>query len=197
MAHAARFARTCYQIEQDTASADFKDSRYVELEAHVVAGVLLSVASLEANLNELLVDNPRFGCELTDAAFDCVWDNLEKKPTLEKTQAILLLCGKEKMGEGDTCYQNAAALLKLRNHFVHFRPSSSNELTPPSNVLRGRFTPNRFFGKSEELVPQGCMSHSCLEWAVRTSGEFTVQFVSLTGLTARAFSKSNLDFATR
>jgi hypothetical protein len=197
LVHAARFARACQLIERETANADWPASRYEEIEANVVAGVLLSVASLEANLNEALEDTPKFGCELTEKAFRKVWVAWERRSTLDKFQFVLSLRGKEEMPKGEPIFQNTRALVDLRNVFVHFRPINDNEATRPTDQLLNKFTPNRFFSEPTQLVPQGCMSHSCLEWAVRTSLAFTRDFLNRSGLASPFNSRDDCEFATR
>ncbi|MEW4566155.1 hypothetical protein AB1K70_26795 [Bremerella sp. JC770] len=194
--HAARFARLCQQIERETVNADFADSRYHEIEAYAVAGIQLSVASIEANLNEILEDTPKFGCRLSDGAFRKVWEVWEKKPTLDKYQLVLLLLEKSEMPRGESIYQNTKALIDLRNVFVHFRPINDNEANQPTDELLHKFTPNRFFTRKENLVPQGCMSHSCLVWAVNTSLGFTREFLSRSQLRSIFNSRDDSHFAT-
>lgn len=122
----ARFARLCHGIEQENEGKPLGQF-FEEIQSLVTAGVLSSVASMEDNLNELLVDNPRFGSNLTDRAFEEIWSDAERRSLLDKYQFILTLLDHDTIPRGERLFQNADALVKMRNALVHFRPEWIDE----------------------------------------------------------------------
>ena len=153
---------------------------------------------MEANLNELLADPPRFGSTLTERAFEEIWRDAERHPLLDKYQFVLILLEQNEIPRGDALFQNADALVKMRNALVHFRPEWDDEQGKHRTVserLRGRFQLNQFFTGNVPLFPQRCMSNKCLEWSIKTSRDFMREFSTRSGLTFK-FDGPNQDYST-
>ena len=90
MIAAARFARLCYKVEDDNAGAPFGPF-YDEIISYVTATILSTVASLEANINEIfadVLDNIIVFDGLDINILTEVWDLIEGKSILKKYQLI-------------------------------------------------------------------------------------------------------------
>jgi len=197
MLAAARFARACHRIEQEHAGKPL-GSFFGEIRAFVSAGVLSVVASMEANLNELLADKPRFGSGLTERAFEEVWRDAERRSLLDKYQFVLVLLGHNEVPRGDALFQNADALVRMRNALVHFHPEWHDQKGKHQTVserLGNRFQPSPFISGNAPMFPMKCMCHSCLDWAVTTGRDFMQEFSSRSGLPFK-FNDPNQDYTT-
>jgi hypothetical protein len=190
MIAAARFARLCYKVEDENAGAPFGPF-YDEIVSYVMATILSSVASLEANINEIFADL-RDGFIVFDGLdmnlVTELWDLIEKKPILEKYQFALVLKKKDRMKKGDKKYQSVDTLIKVRNALVHFKPEwldEQQEHKAIGKLLRGKFPLSPFFNKNDPIFPMRCMTHGFADWAVRSSLEFTKCFTQIADLPNR------------
>lgn len=93
---------------------------------------------------------------------------------------ILLFSLREgKFDRGSSRYQDVAALIKLRNGLIHFKPewfSEQEQQAKLSALLQRRAELSPFFPSSEPLFPRGWASHKSVIWGIRAVVEFIVEF---------------------
>ena len=190
MIAAARFARLCYKVEDDNAGAPFGPF-YDEIINYVTATILSTVASLEANINEIFADVRDHIIVFDGLDMNLlteIWDLIEEKPILEKYQFALVLKKKVRMNKGDQQYQYVDTLIKVRNALVHFKPEwldKQQEHEKIGKLLRGKFTLSPFLTENDPIFPMRCMTHGFAEWAVRSSLEFAQWFTQRADLPNR------------
>lgn len=190
MIAAARFARLCYKVEDENAGAPFGPF-YDEIISYVTATILLSVASLEANINEIFAD-VRDSIIVFDGLdmnlLTEIWDLIEGKAILEKYQFVLVLKKKDRMNKGAQYYQFVDTLIKVRNALIHFKPEwlgEQQEHEKIGKLLRGKFTLSPFVSENDPIFPMRCMTHGFADWAVRSSLEFVQWFTQSADLPNR------------
>ena len=175
---ASRFSRMCGEIEianRNNPLGEFFDQQI----ACVSATVMLAIASLESNINEYLSEPDTALPNLPGNSNHSILALIEKKPILEKYQHVLSFRGKEEYPTGKPPYQDADALVKLRNALVHFKPEWHDEQELHRKIerrLKGRFEINPAIGENGVFFPQQCMSYGCTKWAVNTAIEFMKDF---------------------
>ena len=190
MIAAARFARLCYKVEDDNAGAPFGPF-YDEIINYVTATILSTVASLEANINEIFADVRDHIIVFDDLDMNLLtelWDLIEEKPILEKYQFALVFKKKDRMNKGDQQYQYIDTLIKVRNALVHFKPEwlgEQQEHEKIGKLLRGKFTLSPFLTENDPIFPMRCMTHGFAEWAVLSSLEFAQWFTQRADLPNR------------
>jgi hypothetical protein len=127
---ARRFALQCGETE--TANLGQPLGPFFDtIRDSVIASVILSVLSLEANINEHFVDP-----EVKDT-FEGLSNNAREKLVelmgnariLAKYQHVLDIRGKPRFDHGSQPYQDTELLVRLRNALVHFKPEWDNEQT--------------------------------------------------------------------
>ena len=174
---AATFSRRLGEIEAENAGREFGDF-WNDIFAQSTGAIFASVAALEAYANELFIDHADVFPELRDEVMAKLWELYEQKPTLEKYEFALLLKQSE-FDRGSSRYQDIAALIKLRNGLIHFKPewfSAQDEHAKLSTLLHHRAERSPFFPSSEPLFPRGWTSHKTAIWAVRAVMGFLVEF---------------------
>lgn len=184
---AARFSRICGNVEK-AHEGEPLGNFFDEQIACVSACVLLSVASLESNINEYLSDSHNYFSKLSQSLQQELFTLLEKKSILEKYQYALVFKGKKKFKADLQTFQDANALIKLRNALVHFKPEWHDEQDLHEKLgkyLKGKFQINPFIGENGVFFPQQCMSYGCTKWAVKTALKFMEKFCELSGLPFR------------
>jgi hypothetical protein len=195
---AARFAKMCGKVELEHAGESLGNF-YNEEIAFVSAAVLLSVASLESNINEFLSEPEKLFLQLNPEAHSVVVGLLEKESILEKYNKVLALRGLEAFDKGSEPYQSVDILIKLRNALVHFKPEWHDEQKEHLELgkqLRGKFALNPFIREETGvLFPQRCMSYGCAKWAVESSLAFMKAFCERMGFAFR-FEKFKGHLAT-
>jgi hypothetical protein len=184
---AARFSRMCGEIEIANAGKPLGNFFDEEI-ACVSATVMLSTASMESNINEYFSDIRASFPELSESLRECAFGLIEKKSILEKYQYALTFKGKSKIPTGEQPYQDANALIRLRNALVHFKPEWHDEQDEHKKLekqLIGKFAINAFIGENGVFFPQQCISYGCTQWAVRSALRFMEKFSDLSGLPFR------------
>jgi hypothetical protein len=184
---AARFSIMCGEIEIANAGKPLGNFFDEEI-ACVSATVMLATASLEANINEYFSDIGASFPELPESLRECAFGLIEKKSSLEKYQYALTFKGKSTIPIGQQPYQDANALIRLRNALVHFKPEWHDEQDEHRKLERqlvGRFAINPFIGKDGVFFPQQCISYGCTQWAVNSALKFMEKFSDASGLPFR------------
>lgn len=184
---AARFSRMCGEIEIANAGKPL-GSFFDEEIACVSATMMLTTASMESNINEYFSDIKASFPELTESLRESAFGLIEKKSILEKYQYALAFKGKSKIPTGEQSYQDANALIRLRNALVHFKPEWHDEQDEHKKLERqlvGKFAVNPFIGENGVFFPQQCISYGCTQWAVSSALRFMEKFSDLSGLPFR------------
>ncbi len=168
---ADHFAALARQVEDAHAGRSRFD---VVHRAYVTSAVLSAVAFLEAAINELFDDvaDDHPGC-VDPLTLDSkrllagMWtERLERAEVMEKFRVALLCCGANPIDKGTQRYQDAVALVGLRNRLTHSRAETTQSDDAKQAELRrrwdARFAPNRLMTYSENpyfpdhLLGAGC-----------------------------------------
>jgi len=86
--------------------------------------------------------------------------------------------------KGQTPYQGAALLMRLRNALTHFEPSwepsggpqEDKELAGLSRALRRLFPENALAEPYQPFFMQRCLGYGSSKWAITTSVAFVTEF---------------------
>jgi hypothetical protein len=181
------FARRCGSLETENAGQQFGDF-WDEIQANAIATVFSSVAALEAYANELFGDYATVFPGVHLSVMAKLWELCEQKPTLEKFEFALLLRQKPTFEKGAAPYQDVAALIKLRNALVHYKPEWSDqqsEHAKVSAVLAHRAVRSQWFAPPQSLFPRAWASYGSACWAVRSVAAFLPHFETRASLTSR------------
>lgn len=185
---AARFSRQCGKIQTENAGKSLGPF-YDEQIACVSATIMLSVASLESNINEHLADADTLLHEIPKHAREQFCASLSNAPILEKYERLLAAKELESFIRGESPYQDVDILIAIRNELVHFHPEWHDEQKRHQKLgdrLRYRFELNPFISEATGvLFPQRFVSHGCTKWAVKSALAFMTQFANKIGVESR------------
>jgi hypothetical protein len=175
---AARFARMSGQFEQEH-DGKLAGNSFNEQIAYVSATIMLSVASLEANINEHIADDILNFDELARQKL------MKNSSLVKKYKKILTIREKPPLDYRSKTYKNIKALILFRNELVHFKTSWSD--VPESHEdlnreLKGKFS---LSPSNSHHFPHRYMSYSCAKWAIDSSLEFMKEFSNLSELAFR------------
>ena len=202
---ATLFADVTLKIEQHPEGVPGEYSRH---QAFASGAVLSAVAFMEAYINELFThcsSGVVAGVEgLTREQVGLLgrlWERgiprTARFSILQKYEIALDLLGRPQVDRGAAPYQDASALVDLRNALVHFEPelypvpgpqapSVPQEAQPPlERKLRGRFVLNPLAREDFGFFPDQCLGAGCAQWAVSTSLSFVRSFVDHAGIVER------------
>ena len=172
---AARFSRRCGEVQEQNFGEQLA-SFYDEQISYVSATIMLCVASIEANINELLSNPETLFPELNTNAQSEICSLLSSLSIIDKYQRVLLAKGIDTFEKGAQPLQDIEVLISLRNEFVHFHPEWHDEQKRHDKLgrkLKGKFGLSPFITESTGvLFPQRIVSHGCTKWAVECSIEF-------------------------
>jgi hypothetical protein len=184
---AAMFSRAAGAIETANAEKAFGDF-WEDIQANAIATILTSVAALEGYANELFVDHAEVFPELRLDIMTKLWELYEQKPILEKYDFALLLRQGSAFDRGAPPHQDIAALIKLRNALVHYKPEWSNEQVEHakvSNALKNRAVKSSYFSTNDSLFPRAWVSHGTTCWAVKSVISYIYDFEQRASLKSR------------
>jgi hypothetical protein len=191
---AARFSRQCGQVQAENEGKPL-GLFFDEQIACVSAAVMLSVASLESNINEYLSEEDKLFPELNQGARQEFSLLISSLAILEKYQKVLSVKGLERFDKGQKPYQDVDILISLRNELVHFHPEWHDEQERHKKLghkLAYRFELSPFISEeSGVLFPQRFVSHGCSKWAVYSSLEFMDAFAEKLGVESKFKSHRN------
>ncbi len=183
LSSAALFSWKVGDIEDQHKDDEF-GSFFEEIRSYSMACVISSVASLEAYANEIFIDHKEYFPEIDERIVVKFWELYEQKSILDKYSFVLFLKDKGEFNKGESPYQDIAALIKLRNALVHFKPEWDDQQNIHKTVaskLLGRFEPTKFMGLLEPLFPKRWSSSGCTKWAVRSVIDFVTVFDEMAG----------------
>jgi len=185
---AAGFSRQCGRIQQENAGKVLGDF-YTEQIACVSATVMLSVASLESNINEYL-ENPEvlFSSVSNQQANEHV-QLISNLSILDKYDRTLAFRECAPFIKGERPYQDVDVLISLRNELVHFHPEwhdAQDRHEKLGNKLRYKFELSPFITEETGVMfPHRIVSHGCTAWAVTRSLEFMEVFTEKMGMESK------------
>nr|CBH39339.1 conserved hypothetical protein [uncultured archaeon] len=187
MLSAAHFARQSAIIEKNYKD-EITDELRAEHRAYVTGAIIVSVASLEATINEVFisaVDNENL-FEDFDPTIPKVlaelWslDVVKKTRFLEKCRLVLDVANKEKFNTKSSLFRKVELLINLRNALVHYKPEWDTDLKKHKNVgdalKKCCFKTNPFSHANDAFFPKRCLGHGCAEWSVKSTIEFIEDF---------------------
>jgi len=161
--------------------------------SQVSTAIICSVAALESNINEYLVDHEKhidkvplnFGPKVIKK-YKFGKTKLPKQ-LLESTNIIfkydiIWLIKKNCLLPENKLKQDIRYLTRLRNALTHFTPEWGNALSKHIDLekaRKNRFTPNRFYPPDGLFFPYRCLSASCALWSCRVTNEFIELFKSI------------------
>lgn len=159
--------------------------------SQVSTALICSVAALESNINEYLVDHEKH-IEKVPAISD---PKVLKKYTFKKAKLskeflestniifkydIAWFIKKKCLMPESKLKQDIRYLTGLRNALTHFTPEWDNALSRHVNLeknIKNRFTRNPFYPPGGLFFPYQCLSASCAQWSYRVSKEF-IDFIN-------------------
>ena len=186
---ANRFARQCEEIAVAESALDWPQPRWDESRSLASAAVVLSVAALEATANEFFLEAvdgntlamQRIG-ERSRRILATMWDVIDEHSILHKYEIALAICERPEFQRGEGPYQHAAALIKLRNALVHFKPEWDSELDRHAKLQRrlaGKFENCGLAAMAKSRMiwfPHECLGAGCARWSVNVTQEFIADF---------------------
>lgn len=193
---AANFSRQARTIERMENFEESQKMRYFsEHRGYVSSAVLLSVAFLEAAINELFSDcaaNVEVVVKQLPTARDLalLWKHgvpkTAKYRVIEKFDIALEASGKSKLDKKSALVREFELLVKLRNALMHYEPESiltftngkrqQSEIHSFETAFKGKFKENPLTGEANAFYPDKLLGHGCAWWAVKTSMAFYLHF---------------------
>ncbi len=189
---AALFSRQARGIE-DTKGLGADEEAKSEHTAYVVAAIMQSVASLEAEISEVILYGPghHLGSSVdNDVARDFlkpISEELDRQRTLRRYEVVLHLLKKPPLVKADNTYQSAALLIALRNQLVHYKSRWGQEMEGNNlfqRLERLRFEKPPFVQDHANFFPYHILSASCASWAVVTVTNFIDSFYGSVGFSS-------------
>jgi hypothetical protein len=186
-------ALTATNIENKYKSANPSQVDMDLLLSQVSISIICSVAALESNINEYLVDHEK-NIDKIPTNFDPalfkkykLTKNKLSKQLLENTNIIfkydiIWFIKKNRLPAENKIQQDARYLTRLRNALTHFTPEWDNALSRHINLEKGvknRFALNPFYPPKALFFPYRCLSASCAIWSCKVSNEFMELFKSV------------------
>jgi hypothetical protein len=177
----------------------------IEQRSYVTSAVFMSVAFLEAAINEVLkdiVDNHPSYIRASDRdvqqRISEWWNQSEgqgRSPgsILDKYQKVLEFLSLPKMNKGEDPYQNTHVVVALRNELMHYKPETlgGDVVHDLEGKLRKKFDPNPLMkGSANPYFPDHCLGSSCAKWAVasvKALADTYFQTLNITPNYARTF----------
>jgi hypothetical protein len=181
---AAFLAGECYPLEQQY-KWPATEPVLNQHNAFSISSVILSVASIEAFINEFHLDACDNSISFLGRASHVahlirdLWYTVERGPILEKYQWILILSGVEAFKKGSAPFQPAADLIELRDSLVHFKPEWDDDARINERLearLAGKFELNILSMPSQLFIPYRSLGHGSGAWAVNSAREFIGAF---------------------
>ena len=191
MLSAAHFARQSAIIEKNYKD-EITDELRAEHRAYVTGAIIVSVASLEATINDVFIsaiDNDNLFKDFDPSIPKVLsefwtWDVVERSSILEKYRCVLAVANKEAFDHGNPPYQEVNDLIKLRNALVHYKPEWDTDLKNHKGIenrLKSRFNINPFSHDNDAFFPKKCLGHGCAEWSVQSVIKFIEDFYNRIG----------------
>ena len=204
------YLQTARFLAERAASLEADKSGYtmVQVAEHqgaVSASILMSVAGIEAYINEFFADaadgHSYFLVGLTDQEIRRLaraWESaksIERAEVLEKYRLACMFLDRPFMDRGTASWQDVEIGIAMRNALMHFKPQSvelsagksqaatEREWKSVGAKLRGRpIKPNPLSLQGQPDFPYRLLSASCAEWICESARTFIQQFARHIGL---------------
>lgn len=180
---AAYFSRASSKCEKRKKNTENLRSEH---RSYVTGSITLSIASIEATINEIFLEavhnNKNFFSHLRPNVPDLLcelWGHAERFSILEKYQLILAVSEKEKFDKGIAPFQEVDSAIRLRNSLIHYKPEWDDEQKEHKKLesrLQSKFQLSPFTQPSQAFFPHKCLSHGCAEWVVNSCINFIEEF---------------------
>ena len=168
----------------------------LQLKAHVYGAIILSYASLEAALNEImhihsLTANSPLNESEKNIIFSITHGDLvprKNNHTLHNFNMLLRIIGKHELNSGMRIYQHADLVRALRNEIVHPIPgrvvtyvaSEDYDYASQQDIVRKLRGALKL--KKTATFPKDIITAECALWAVSSCEEFLHAFVIRSGI---------------
>lgn len=182
----------------EEAQSDSADPRLIFI---ATSAVFCSVAFMEAVINEFYSDALADGNPPLQIAslpptqqklLAAIAPLVDRQSTFDKYQIALKTLGLPKISPGSAIWDNASALVALRNHLVHFSPETHVVVdSDPSNLsegkirkrVKGKFQGNPYFQTGTITAFESeYLSAGCADWAAKSVKDFTDEFYRILGI---------------
>lgn len=159
----------------------------------VSTAIICSVAALESNINEYLIDHEQH----IDKVLVIADSKVLKEYTFNKNRLshqflqstsiifkydIIWFIKKNSLLPENKLKEDIRYLARLRNALTHFTPEWDNALSRHVNLekcVKNRFALNPFYPPKALFFPYRCLSASCAIWSCKVSNEFIELFKSI------------------
>ena len=181
---AERFSHEVKELSQQSGASG---ALWTDILHTSTACVFMTVASLEAYINELFADRATIFAAHDKDDLAELWRRKHYKPTIEKFNIALELLGQAPLQDTSPPCNDIAVLIRLRNALMHFKPeweSRADDHQDISTLLTGRFEP-AFLPEDRLLFPRRWACHGCTSWAIRSVWTFIRHFEKLAGIRPR------------
>jgi len=186
-------AQTASEIENAYKSIDPPRKKLDLYLSQVSTAIICSVAALESNVNEYLIDHEKY-INKVPAISD---PSLLKKYTFNKNELssqllqstniifkydLIWFITKNDLLPKNKIKRSIRYLTRLRNALTHFTPEWDNSLLEQVKLERNRqnrFVLSPFYPPGCIFFPYRCLSASCANWARKVSDEFIQLFKSI------------------
>jgi hypothetical protein len=164
----------------------------LEHRGHILTSIILSVAFIEAAINEVLQDafDEHRTAKLdkvdreVQVRWAALWEAMDQGDTgrvLNRYQAALVMADCEPFDQGEEPFQSVKLLIRLRNHLIHYKPETVFADSPEklADALRAHVAKNPLSTNQAEV--DGWLSNNCAEWAIAAAKDFVGEFAARTG----------------
>jgi hypothetical protein len=203
---AALFAQNAKSVEDNQARSS---DDFLNHNAFVYSSIIASAAFLESVINDVFrtLSEERGGRTWAERhhVFSRLWDLgiPRTAPILTKYQVALILTGQGPFDTARNPFQDAHAVIALRNELIHYEPTLQSYEGPeaidhyPTHKLvarlKGKFPLSAMCTSSAPMWPIKLLSGGCAEWAILQATEFTAAFADRFPI--RAISRHVRDLA--
>lgn len=153
--------------------------------AYATGAIVLSVAFLEASINELFLDavdrNKTSLASMTEqqmALLGRLWDYIGNRRLLDKYEIVLKECGGRLFEKKAELLKDVELLIDMRNSLVHYQPEWDGKRKHRSLEDRAanRFQLNPHAAPSLLWFPDRCLGAGCAKWATERAEMFMEDF---------------------
>lgn len=178
---AALFAGRCRPLEEEY-EWPATESVMLEHAAYAKSSVILSVAALEALINEYHLDaidsslNALGGAIEASGRIRDLWDTVERQPLLRRFEWMLSLASLPALDRGTPVVQAISDLIEIRDSLIHYKPEWSDAQRINKKLekrLQNKFALNRLSKADQFFIPYRCLGHGCGSWAVMAVQEYS------------------------
>jgi hypothetical protein len=178
---ACRNSAAISKLESEHAGKEF-GSHWDEILQNSLGVAMLATAALESYANELYFEGAALKGVVNSTAVERLAELVNRESVLNKYALALAIRNGKRLDFDSEPVQSAAALVRLRNAVVHFRPEWSgeeDEHAKLSNKLVSKFDPSPFLQNEKHLFPIAWASASFSSWAMRSTVAFLEHFYQL------------------